>query len=127
MQLWAEVGNVSVTPWLSLRLHWRLCCFSVRLCSSAAFTDTQGALPVTVIDETMAKRYLKGQDPIGKRILIQQIIPAKRELGPEVPGEWWEWWLTKRWTASTIRARGLGLVQAESHPGHGSKRGQEGG
>jgi hypothetical protein len=33
----------------------------------------------------MVKRYLKDQDPIGKRILIQQIIPGKHELGPEIP------------------------------------------
>ena len=40
---------------------------------------------MTVINESMAKRYLKNQDPIGKRILIQQVIPGKHELGPEVP------------------------------------------
>ena len=50
-----------------------------------AETDSGGAVPVTVINESMAKRYLKNQDPIGKRILIQQVIPGKHELGPEVP------------------------------------------
>ncbi|MEO8126177.1 MAG: ABC transporter permease [Bryobacteraceae bacterium] len=49
--------------------------------------DVKGAPPVTVINETMAKRYFNGQDPIGKRILIQEIIPGKQELGPEVPWE----------------------------------------
>jgi putative ABC transport system permease protein len=50
-----------------------------------AETDTEGSLPVIVVNETMVKRYFKGQDPIGKRILIQQIIPGQPALGPEIP------------------------------------------
>jgi len=50
-----------------------------------AESDTSGALPVTVINATMAKRDFKDQDPIGKRILIQQIIPGQPALGPEIP------------------------------------------
>ncbi len=49
--------------------------------------DVKGSPPVIVINETMAKRYFKGQEPIGKQILIQDIIPGKAELGPEVPWE----------------------------------------
>ena len=47
--------------------------------------DTQSNVPVTVINESMARTYLKDQDPIGKRILIQQIDATKPELGPEIP------------------------------------------
>lgn len=50
-----------------------------------AETDTQGGLPVTVVDQSMVKRYFKGEDPIGKQVLIQQIVPGKHELGPEIP------------------------------------------
>jgi len=50
-----------------------------------AESDTSGALPVTVINATMAKRDFKDQDPIVKRILIQQIIPGQPALGPEIP------------------------------------------
>ncbi len=50
-----------------------------------AESDTPGALPVTVINETMAKRYFKGQEPIGKRIRIERIIPGQPALGPEIP------------------------------------------
>ncbi|MGH9445860.1 MAG: ABC transporter permease, partial [Terriglobia bacterium] len=50
-----------------------------------AEADMAGAPPVTVINETMAKRYFKGEDPIGKRILVQQIVTGKHALGPEVP------------------------------------------
>ncbi len=47
--------------------------------------DTKGGAPVTVINETMAKKFFKNEDPIGKQILVQQIVTGKRELGPEVP------------------------------------------
>jgi putative ABC transport system permease protein len=48
-------------------------------------SDTAGAPPVTVINETMAETYFKGQDPIGKRISIRQLAPGKAALGPEIP------------------------------------------
>jgi len=48
-------------------------------------TDTQGAVPVIAVNESLVKRYFKKDEPIGKRVLIQQIITAKHELGPEVP------------------------------------------
>jgi putative ABC transport system permease protein len=50
-----------------------------------AETDTEGNVPVTVIDESMVKKYFPGEDPIGKRILIQQVVPGKHELGTEIP------------------------------------------
>jgi len=50
-------------------------------------TDTAGAIPVTVINETMASRYFKDEDPLGKRILIKEIIPGQPALGPEIPWE----------------------------------------
>ncbi|HLY63532.1 MAG TPA: ABC transporter permease [Terriglobia bacterium] len=50
-----------------------------------AETDTAAALPVTVINKSMAERYFKDEDPIGKRILIEQIIPGQPALGPEIP------------------------------------------
>ncbi|HEV2500927.1 MAG TPA: ABC transporter permease [Terriglobia bacterium] len=50
-----------------------------------AETDTAANVPVMVINKPMANRYFKGEDPIGKRILIQQIIPGQPALGPEIP------------------------------------------
>ena len=40
-----------------------------------------------VINERFAKREFDKQDPIGQRILIQEIIPGKTELGQEIPWE----------------------------------------
>ncbi len=50
-------------------------------------SDIHGGAPVTVISESMAKKYFKDQDPIGKRILIQEIVPGKPQLGEEIPWE----------------------------------------
>lgn len=49
--------------------------------------DTKGTAPVTVINETMKLKYFANEDPIGKRILIQEIVPGKAQLGPEIPWE----------------------------------------
>jgi putative ABC transport system permease protein len=49
--------------------------------------DTKNAPPVTVINETMAKRYFKGENPVGKRIDVQEIVYGKPNLGPEIPWE----------------------------------------
>ena len=48
-------------------------------------TDTARALPVTVINASMAERNFKNQDPIGHRILIEQIGPGQPAVGPEIP------------------------------------------
>jgi putative ABC transport system permease protein len=48
-------------------------------------SDVADASPVTVINETMAKTYFKGEDPLGKRILIRQLVFGKRDRGPEIP------------------------------------------
>ena len=47
-------------------------------------SDVAGAVPVTVINETMAKTYFKGEDPIGKRILIRQLVFGKAGRGPDI-------------------------------------------
>ena len=49
--------------------------------------DTKGSLPVAVINETMAKRFFKDEEPVGQRILVQEIVYGKPELGPEIPWE----------------------------------------
>ena len=49
--------------------------------------DVAGAPAVTVINETMARKYFVNRDPLGQRVLIQQIVPGKTQLGPEIPWE----------------------------------------
>jgi putative ABC transport system permease protein len=50
-------------------------------------TDTAGAPPVALINETFAKRELADVNPIGQRLLVQQIIPGQTGLGEEIGWE----------------------------------------
>jgi len=52
-----------------------------------AVTDLKGAPPVAVINQSMAARFFKDVDPIGQRVLIQEIVPGSPQLGPEIPWE----------------------------------------
>jgi len=49
--------------------------------------DTWNAPRALVMNERLAKRYFDKQDPIGQRLLIQEIIAGKTELGPDVSWE----------------------------------------
>jgi putative ABC transport system permease protein len=49
--------------------------------------DTAGAPPVAVINETLARREFSAEDPIGRRILVQRIVPGKTELGDQIAWE----------------------------------------
>lgn len=49
--------------------------------------DVKGAMPVSVINETMARKYFPNEEPVGQRILIQEIVPGKTVLGPEIAWE----------------------------------------
>jgi len=52
-----------------------------------ADTDRHGSPPATVINETTARRYFRGVNPVGQRILVQEIVPGKTALGDEIPWE----------------------------------------
>ncbi len=49
--------------------------------------DTAGSSPVVVVNESFVKRYFKGVNPIGKRILVERILPTRRGLGPQTAWE----------------------------------------
>jgi putative ABC transport system permease protein len=50
-------------------------------------TDIKAAPPALVVNRTFVNRYLAAADPIGQRVLIKEIIPGRRELGPEIAWE----------------------------------------
>jgi putative ABC transport system permease protein len=49
--------------------------------------DTKNAPAAVVINERLAKREFGDKNPIGERLLIQEIVPGKTELGPEIAWE----------------------------------------
>ena len=49
--------------------------------------DRRGMPPAIVINEAARAQYFPDRDPIGERLLIQDILPGQRALGPEVPWE----------------------------------------
>ena len=50
-------------------------------------TDTASSTPVVVINQAFANRYFAGVDPIGRHLLIERILPGRRDLGEAVPWE----------------------------------------
>jgi len=49
--------------------------------------DTFTSPKVLVLNERLAKKFFNNEDPIGQRILIQEIIPGKTGLGPDLSWE----------------------------------------
>jgi predicted permease len=48
--------------------------------------DTAGSPRVAVVNETFAKRYFEGVDPLAQRVAVEELIPGVARLGP--PVEW---------------------------------------
>ena len=61
----------------------------IRLLAGRALSDSDraGAPPVALINETLARREFPGEDPIGRRILVQQIVPGETQFGREIAWE----------------------------------------
>jgi putative ABC transport system permease protein len=49
--------------------------------------DTAGAPLVIVVNESFVKRFSPTENPIGKRILVDRILPSRRGLGPQAAWE----------------------------------------
>lgn len=47
--------------------------------------DAFGGQPVAVVNESLVKTYFNNQDPIGKYVLVEPIIPGQRVSGSEIP------------------------------------------
>jgi putative ABC transport system permease protein len=47
--------------------------------------DVKSAPPVTVVNQSFVNRYFRNEDPIGKTLLVQEIVTGSPQLGPEIP------------------------------------------
>jgi predicted permease len=61
--------------------------YDIQFVKGRSFTDQDidGSPRVAIVNETFARKYLQG-DPLGKRLVIEQLIPGVTKLGPSV--EW---------------------------------------
>src|ERR1700683_223698 len=62
--------------------------FGIRMDKGRPLTeqDNQGGVSVAVVNESFAKKYFSGIDPLSERILVQQMTSGVLQLGPAI--EW---------------------------------------
>jgi putative ABC transport system permease protein len=48
--------------------------------------DTADSVKVVMVNESFAKKYLQGKDPLRQRVVVEQLIPGVQKLGPGI--EW---------------------------------------
>jgi predicted permease len=58
--------------------------FGIQMVKGRSFTeqDIDGSPRVAMVNENLVRKFLPGTDPIGKRLLIEQLIPGVTKLGP---------------------------------------------
>lgn len=76
--------------------------FGIQIVKGRGITeqDVDGSTRVALVNENFVRRYLQGVDPIGQRLMIQQLIAGVTKLGPAV-----EWQIVG--VFHTVRSGGL--------------------
>jgi putative ABC transport system permease protein len=61
----------------------------IKLLSGRVLSDSDlaGGPPVALINETLARREFPGEDPIGRRILVREIVPGTTDFGQQIAWE----------------------------------------
>jgi putative ABC transport system permease protein len=61
--------------------------FGIRVVKGRAITDedSAGSPNVAMVNEEFVRRFFPGQDPIGQRLMVEQLIPGVQKLGPAQP------------------------------------------
>ena len=62
--------------------------FGLHLVKGRSFSeqDTANGVKVAMVNQSFAKKYLQGKDPLRQRVVVEQLIPGVQKLGP--PVEW---------------------------------------
>jgi putative ABC transport system permease protein len=50
-------------------------------------SDTSTSLPVVVVNQAFVRRYFNDQEPLGRHLLIDRLIPGRPQVGPETAWE----------------------------------------
>jgi putative ABC transport system permease protein len=50
-------------------------------------SDTSTSLPVVVVNQAFVNRYFNNQEPLGRHLLIDRLIPGRPQVGPEIAWE----------------------------------------
>jgi putative ABC transport system permease protein len=83
-----EVAELSLRPGsrFNMATAGYFSTFGIRITRGRAFTetDTAGAMPVAIVNEELARKYLSDVDPLTQRVSVSQIVPGMAKLGPMV-------------------------------------------
>jgi hypothetical protein len=62
--------------------------YGLHLVNGRSFSeqDTANSVKVVMVNQSFAKKYLQGKDPLRQRVVVEQLIPGVQKLGP--PVEW---------------------------------------
>jgi putative ABC transport system permease protein len=86
-----ELVELTNRPWGFFKMvsasYFRTLSIELEAGRSLRDTDTAGAPRVVVVNESFARQNFPNEDPIGKRLFVQQIVPGQLDLGPEIPWE----------------------------------------
>ncbi len=76
--------------------------FGIQIVRGRSFTDrdVDGSPRVAIVNENFVRRFLPGADPIGKRLVVEQLIPGVTKLGPSL-----EWEIVG--VANNVRTNGV--------------------
>jgi putative ABC transport system permease protein len=67
--------------------YFRTMGITVRKGRAFTIRDAESAPPVAVVNETFVSRYLAKEEPIGQRLLVEELVTGQRQLGPPIPWE----------------------------------------
>ncbi len=58
----------------------------ISLAKGRLFTDRdgQGAPPVAIVNQTFVTRYLPKEEPLGQRLMVEELVTGKTQLGPPI-------------------------------------------